>query len=90
MITSVKAPASLSPLPAEEEKSSVRQPTAHPGVWNWVREMIRLCKPDSVYWCDGSNEEKERLTQLAVAANILIPPRPEKAARLLLSPVQSQ
>ncbi|MCL6630352.1 MAG: phosphoenolpyruvate carboxykinase, partial [Armatimonadetes bacterium] len=35
------------------ENSSVKQ---------WVNEMVRLCQPDKVVWCDGSEEEKERLT----------------------------
>ena len=35
------------------ENSSVKQ---------WVNEMVRLCQPDKVVWCDGSEDEKERLT----------------------------
>ena len=40
---------------------------------NWVKEMALLCKPDQVVFCDGSEEEKARLTELAVAQGILEP-----------------
>ena len=46
--------------------------TAHPDVCEWVDEMKALCEPDSIYWCDGSEEEKERLTQQAVDSGVLI------------------
>lgn len=32
----------------------------------WVRQMFKLCRADSVYWCDGSEKEKEELIRLAV------------------------
>jgi phosphoenolpyruvate carboxykinase (GTP) len=45
---------------------------AHAGLQSWVDEMVHLCEPDQVVWCDGSEEEKARLTQQAVEAGVLI------------------
>jgi phosphoenolpyruvate carboxykinase (GTP) len=44
----------------------------------WVDEMAKLTKPDNIVWCDGSEEEKHRLTELAVAEKILEPLNPQK------------
>src|SRR5712675_2345399 len=52
--------------------------TDHIGVQTWVKEMAQLCQPDQIYWCDGSEEEKESLTQQAVEAGILIRLNQEK------------
>ncbi len=48
-------------------------PTKNPHLLAWVEEMARLCKPDRVYWCDGSPQEQKRLTEEAVAQKVLIP-----------------
>ena len=35
----------------------------HKKLLAWVKEVEELCQPDKVYWCDGSEEENERLIQ---------------------------
>jgi phosphoenolpyruvate carboxykinase (GTP) len=34
----------------------------------WVADMAALCKPDTIHWCDGSDEEYSLLCQKLVAA----------------------
>jgi phosphoenolpyruvate carboxykinase (GTP) len=46
--------------------------TKHEGVLAWVEEMAALCQPDQVVWIDGSEAERERLTQQAVDCGVLI------------------
>jgi phosphoenolpyruvate carboxykinase (GTP) len=41
-------------------------------VQEWVDRMAAMCQPDEVHWCDGSEEERRRLTAKAVAHGELI------------------
>ena len=47
-------------------------------VLEWVTEMVALCQPDKIVWCDGSEKEKQMLTRQAVKQGILIPLNQEK------------
>jgi phosphoenolpyruvate carboxykinase (GTP) len=38
----------------------------------WVEEMAKLLKPDQVYWCNGSQEEYDRLCNEMVASGTFI------------------
>ncbi len=42
-------------------------------LFDWVSEMAWLTKADRIVWCDGSEQERQRLTELAVATGVLIP-----------------
>ena len=46
-------------------------PTRHARLVSWVREVAALTKPDRVVWCDGSQEEWERLSEELIAAGTL-------------------
>lgn len=45
----------------------------HAGLLAWVDDCIRLCQPERVHWCDGSEEEAQWLIGTMVAAKDLIP-----------------
>lgn len=39
----------------------------------WVKEIADLCTPDQIHWCDGSNEENERLLKGMVESGMATP-----------------
>lgn len=39
---------------------------------SWVSEMVKLCQPDDVYWCDGSEKEYNKLCAQLVNSGTFI------------------
>jgi len=45
----------------------------HAKLNSWVKEVAALCQPDSIYWCDGSKAEYDRLMAEMVASGAATP-----------------
>jgi phosphoenolpyruvate carboxykinase (GTP) len=45
---------------------------------SWVEEAAALCQPDSIYWCNGSQEENDRLCEELVQKGTFVRLDPEK------------
>jgi phosphoenolpyruvate carboxykinase (GTP) len=47
-------------------------PTSHARLIAWVEEFRALCQPDAVVWCDGSQDEYDRLCAAMVASGTAV------------------
>ena len=46
--------------------------TNHKKLKAWVQEWAELCRPEQVYWCNGSEEENQRLLDGMVASGAAV------------------
>jgi len=51
----------------------MKTPSNNARLNQWVQDCTVLCQPDSVYWCDGSTAEYNRLMNQMVASGATIP-----------------
>ncbi|NLH83763.1 MAG: phosphoenolpyruvate carboxykinase, partial [Phyllobacteriaceae bacterium] len=60
-------------------------PTKNAKLIAWADEVAKLTKPDSIYWCDGSQEEYDRLCQELVDAGVFTRLNPDKRPNSFLA-----
>jgi phosphoenolpyruvate carboxykinase (GTP) len=70
---------------ATTPQRSAPAPTRHRRLRSWVASIAELTRPDRIVWCDGSQEEYDRLTAQLVADGTFLPLNPEKRPRSFLA-----
>ena len=60
-------------------------PTKNAKLIAWVEEVAKLTTPDRIYWCDGSQEEYDRLCQELVDAGTFTRLNPAKRPNSFLA-----
>ena len=59
-------------------------PTHNKKLIDWVNKMARMCRPEGVVWIDGSESQKARLEQEAIASGEIIQLNQEKLSGCFL------
>jgi len=69
----------------EGQRLSVPAYVKHAGLIAWVAEIAALTEPDQIYWCDGSQEEYDRLCAGLVASGVFKKLNPAKRPNSFLA-----
>jgi phosphoenolpyruvate carboxykinase (GTP) len=62
-----------------------QEPTRNKALITWVDEVAKMCAPDRVHWCDGSQPEYDRLCEEMVRAGTFVRLNPEKRPHCFLA-----
>jgi phosphoenolpyruvate carboxykinase (GTP) len=60
------------PSAAQSDQSQAPEWVQHAGLRQWVTEIAQLTKPDRIVWCDGSDDEYDRLCAELVRAGTFV------------------
>jgi phosphoenolpyruvate carboxykinase (GTP) len=74
----------MSSLTQTIEVESTGNEIRHKRLAQWVEEAARICKPDRIHWCDGSDEEYQAMLRLLILAGVAIPLAPQKRSNSVL------
>lgn len=70
------------------DTSKLKEWTKHPKLISWIEEQVRLCQPENLHLCDGSEAEYNKFTADMVKSGVLTPLKKRKNSFLARSDPQ--